>query len=81
MPRSHSRTMSNLRLQRRHYQFIADVINAQGGDVALANAFAAAMGGTNAHFDRMRFMRACGAYDEKPEPKPLCLLCQSEAKP
>ena len=80
MPRSHTRTMDNLRLQRRHYQFIADVVSAQGGNVDLATAFATAMSGTNAHFDRMRFMRAWGAYDDKPAPKPLCLLCQSEAK-
>lgn len=84
MPRSHSRTMSNLRLQRRHYQFIADVIKAYragttGWTDDIARSFADELHGTNPQFDRCRFLEACG-----PEPKelpPKCLLCQSEAQP
>ena len=80
MPRSHNRTMANLKLQRRHYQFIADTIKAHwqaGGmsDATFAEAFAVAMRGTNPGFDRDRFLAACG---DAPPPKPLCLLCQSE---
>jgi hypothetical protein len=77
MPRSHNRTMDNLRLQRRHYQFIADVIANWGGKTALSVEFANALRGTNAHFDRDRFIDACG---DAPTPTPKCLLCQSEAK-
>lgn len=83
MPRSHSRTMANLKLQRRHYQFIADTIaeyrlaaiGVPDADIALW--FAMRLRGTNPGFNRSRFLEACG---EVPAPTPKCLLCQSEAK-
>lgn len=78
MPRSHDRTMANLRLQRRHYQFIADVVREymSGNSITLAEDFANALRGTNPGFDRARFIEACG---EPPTPAPRCLLCQSES--
>ena len=79
MPRSHNRTMDNLRLQRRHYQFIADVIKSHNGGMTgwtdIANSFADALQGTNAGYDKGRFLDACG---DAPTPTPKCLLCQSE---
>lgn len=79
MPRSHARTMSNLRLQRRHYQFISDAIReyyqACDGDQNIAQWFGSYLRGTNPNFDRARFLEACG---DVPAPKPRCLLCQSE---
>jgi hypothetical protein len=83
MPRSHSRTMDNLRLQRRHYQFMAEVIRLAWDkddrgmpSETLAETFANALRGTNANFDRARFLAACG---NPPTPIAQCLLCQSEA--
>lgn len=77
MPRSNAQTMARLRFQRRHYQFMAEVIKAyvESNSVTLAEDFAGALQGTNANFDRERFLAACG---ERPAPKPKCLLCQSE---
>jgi hypothetical protein len=81
MPRSHSRTMSNLRLQRRHYKLISDIIRyyqESASDVlTLPEAFAAELAGTNPGFDRNRFIAACG---NPPTPTPKCLLCQSEQR-
>ena len=80
MPRSSNRTMSRLRLQRRHYQFIAEAIrnyrllNEPQADLAFW--FATQLQGTNSDFDRGRFIAACGP-EPAPEP-PRCLLCQSE---
>ena len=80
MPRSTDRTMSHLRLQRRHYQFIAESIRdyylACDGDKDIAQWFASQLRGTNPGFNRVRFLDACG---EMPTPKPKCLLCQSES--
>jgi hypothetical protein len=80
MPRSTSRTMSNIRFQRRHYQFIAETIEeyenrSRTSQSTLGQWFAHALRGTNASFDRDRFVDACGSA---PAAKPLCLLCQSE---
>ena len=81
MPRSRNSTMANLRLQRRHYQFIADTIaeyrlaSLGMDDADIASWFADRLRGTNPGFDRTRFIVACG---DAPTPKPLCLLCQSE---
>lgn len=84
MPRSHSRTMLNLRLQRRHYQFIADVIKAhRAGETPygnLAYSFAEALQSTNPRFDVNRFVDACGPAYTPPVPTVKCLLCQSEAQ-
>jgi hypothetical protein len=77
MPRSHNSTMDNLRLQRRHYQFIAEVIKDWAGKGDIALAFADALRGTNANYSKIRFIAACG--DVLP-PTPLCLLCQAESR-
>jgi hypothetical protein len=81
MPRSHTRTMDNLRLQRRHYQFISDVIrdyyeHADTTAMTIGDYFAVALKGTNAGYDQGRFVAACG---DAPTSTPKCLLCQSEA--
>ena len=68
---------SSLLLQHRHYQFIADVIKDWAGNRDIALAFADALQNTNAHFDKARFLAACG---DMPAPTPKCLFCQSEAK-
>lgn len=81
MPRSHSRTMANLKLQRRHYQFIADTIAeyrlASDGvlDADIALWFADRLRGTNPGYSHSRFLEACG---EVPASRPRCLLCISE---
>jgi hypothetical protein len=80
MPRSHSRTMDNLRLQRRHYQFISDVIrdyyeHADVTTMTIGDYFAVALRGTNAGYDSSRFIDACG---DAPIVAPKCLLCLSE---
>ncbi len=74
MPRSTSRTMDNLRLQRRHYQFIAEVIKDWKEDPTddLALVFARALRGTNSGYDSNRFLEACGGITGT-----RCLLCQS----
>jgi hypothetical protein len=81
MPRSHDRTMSNLTLQRRHYQFISDTIAeyrlaSQGvANPDIGQWFAAALRGTNGAYDADRFIAACGPVAPARTP---CLLCQSE---
>lgn len=82
MPQSTSRTMSRLRLQRRHYQFIAETIAQlalpQNRGLSVAEVFAYQLSGTNPGYDYARFLRACG-----PKPAlelPRCLLCQSESR-
>ena len=54
---------ANAELQHRHFAFIAATIkdNRLGGNVA--QVFAAACARTNPHFDRARFLAACGCGD------------------
>ena len=70
---SRTSTMQNLSMQRRHFQFIANVF-AQGEPLgcgpksdahrecwtALAESFASRLASTNPGFDRARFLAACG---------------------
>lgn len=55
--------------QRRHFEFIAEVIrdmnspHMEGAQRATANRFASALASTNPNFDRAKFLAACGVVD------------------
>lgn len=59
--------MRKVTMQRRHFQFIADVIKPRIGDdqavQSLAIAFAKALKSTNPLFSPERFLTACGVQD------------------
>lgn len=66
----------NMKLQRRHFEFIAETLKAEHDDqplgdgglhhelyVKLCKRFANKLADTNPQFDRVAFLEACDAYD------------------
>ena len=65
-----------IRLQRRHFQFIADIIKDYNPDDDLAFTFALALRRTNPNFELRRFTEACGP--SKSVRVKRCLFCDAD---